>query len=281
MAIPSTPTWTSTISAAMISAGQLNVSFTQVSNMAARGAQDVKTELWAASRVDQLLATETLVLVTTGTSAFAVPTDFDHEGTLTVFDAPGETRDRAQAGNNQAITLSSSDGAADDDYQGRFVFLLAGTGSGQWNQITNNRNSTKVVSLTHAWSTNPDSTTDYLIAQSSWVLTRYGDQVPVMSRYRPNVYRLVGATMTLYPPPDKIYPIVMVYSPNLTMVDETSAIFVKWLKERMALIKQGIKVQTMLLFDDDRYQFELQRWEQMKSQYGAQNPTYGQMERSR
>ena len=222
-----------------------------------------------------------MVLVTTGTSAFTVPPSFDHEQALVVYFAGEGLRDRAQAGNNQAITISSNDGAADDDYQGRFVFLLAGTGSGQWNQITNNRNSTKVVSLTHAWSTNPDSTTDYLIAQSSWVLTRYGDQVPVMSRYRPNVYRLVGATMTLYPPPDKIYPIVMVYSPNLTMVDETSAIFVKWLKERMALIKQGIKVQTMLLFDDDRYQFELQRWEQMKSQYGAQNPTYGQMERSR
>ena len=78
-----------------------------------------------------------------------------------------------------------------------------------------------------------------------------------------------------------IYPIVLTYSPNLTMLDETGVPFVKWLKERMALVKQGIKVQTMLLFDDDRYQFELKRWEQMKSQYGAQNPTYGQVERSR
>ena len=93
MAIPSTPTWTATISAAMISAGRLNVSFTEVSNMAARGAQDIKTELWDASRTDLFLATETVVLVTTGTCAFTTPPDFDHEGTLTAFD--GNPRDRA------------------------------------------------------------------------------------------------------------------------------------------------------------------------------------------
>lgn len=281
MAIPSTPTWTATISAAMISAGRLTVSFTEVSNMSVRGAQDVKTELWAASRYDALLATETLVLVTTGTSAFAVPPDFDHEGTLTIFDGSGGARDRAQTGNNQAITLSANDGASDGDYNGRFLFLLAGTGLGQYNQVTFNTNSTKVVSLTHAWATNPDSTTDYLIAQTSKLLTRYGDMIPVATSYRPSVYRVVAETLTVYPPPDKIYPIIMQYAPNLTMIDETSASFIAWLKQRVALVKQGIKVQTLLLYDDDRYLAQLAIWEQMKVQYGAQNPIYSRVERNR
>ena len=281
MAIPSTPTWTATISAAMIAAGQLNVSFAQVSNMAARGAQDVKTELWDASRYDVLLTTETVVLVTTGTSAFTVPPDFDHEQTLVVYYAGEGLRDRAQAGNNQAITLASADGAADAAYNGYYLFLVAGTGAGQYNQITFNTESTKVASLTHVWTTNPDSTTDYLIGQLSRELTRAGDRVAPTVPSIPSVYRLTGYTLTIEPPPDHIYPIVLTYSPNLTMLDETGTPFVKWLKERMALIKQGIRVQTMMLFDDDRYDQELVKWEVMKAKYGAQNPTYSQVERHR
>jgi hypothetical protein len=265
----------------MISAGILNVSFGQVSNMQARGFQDVKTELWDASRVDLFLVTETVVLVTTGTSAFALPPDFDHEGTLTVFDGGDGWRGRAQTGNTQALTLDAADSAADDTYIGDYLFLLAGTGSGQYNQITDNTNATKIVSLTHAWATTPDSTTDYLIAQWSWTLTRYGDTLPVVRKYRPSVYRLIGGTLTVEPPPDKIYPILMSYTPNLTMMDEVGARFLAWLKQRVSLVKQGIKVQTMLLFDDDRYPIEMQKWEAMKLKYGAANPTYGQVERHR
>ena len=281
MAIPSTPTWTATISASMLTAGRLNVSFAEVSNMAARGAQDVKTELWEASRYDVLLTTETVVLVTTGTSAFTVPPDFDHEQALVVYFAGEGLRDRAQAGNNQAITLASADGAADAAYNGYYLFLVAGTGSGQYNQITFNTNATKVASLTHAWITNPDSTTDYLIGQFSYELTRAGDRVAPTVPTIPKLYRISGYTVSVWPPPDHIYPIVLTYSPNLTMLDETGTPFVKWLKERMSLIKQGIRVQTMLLFDDDRYPQQLQIWEQMKQRYGAQNPTYGQVERHR
>lgn len=281
MAIPSTPTWTATISAAMMTAGRLNVSFTEVSNMSARGAQDVKTELWAASRYDILLTTETVVLVTTGTSAFAIPPDFDHEQTLLAFYGYDGLRGRAQAGNNQALTLAAGDSAADAVYNGRYVFLLAGTGLGQYNQITFNTNATKVVSLTHAWATNPDSTTDYLIAQFSRELSRAGDALPVHVPGVPARYQIKGYSLSVWPPPDKIYPVVLTYSPNLTMIDETSTPFVKWLKERVALIKQGIRVQTMMLFDDDRYDKELVKWELMKTQYGAQNPTYSRVERSR
>ena len=281
MAIPSTPTWTATISSAMISAGRYNVSFTEVSNMAARGAQEVKTELWEASRTDLLLATETLVLVATGTSAFALPPDFDHELTFTVFDGGSGLRDRAQTGNPQSLTLSSADTASDGTYAGYYVFLLAGTGAGQYNQISYNTSATKIASVTAAWSTQPDSTTDYLIAQWSWTLTRFGDRLPIELRYRPNVYRLIGQSLSLQPPPDKLYPVLMQYAPNLTMIDETSLIFTTWLKRYWGLVKQGIKVQTFLLYDDDRYEAELQKWEQMKLRYGAQNPTYGQAERSR
>ena len=250
--------------------------------MSARGAQDVLTELWAASRVDALLSTETVVLVTTGTSAVPLPPDYDHEQSLMVYFGYPPQRDRAQTGNNQAITLASADTAADGAYRGYVLFLVAGTGSGQYNQITDNTNSSKVVSLSHAWATNPDSTTDYLIATFNREVRRWSsDSVPVTVPDIPAVYRITGYQLTIWPPPDHIYPLILTYSPNLTMIDNTSTPFVKWLKERMVLVKQGIKVQTMALFDDDRYPAELARWEMMKMQYGGQNPTYAQVQRSR
>lgn len=266
----------------MISAGRFTVSAAEVSNMSARGAQDVLAELWSASRYDAYLATETVVLVATGTTVLPLPLDFDHEQTLTVYNAAGTARDRAQAGNNQAITLASADTSGDGAYVGKFLFLLAGTGAGQYNEVTDYTGATKIASLTHAWSTNPDSTSDYLVANFLQTLRRWpGDAVPITAPNIPAVYRIAGYTLTTYPPADHVYPVIMKYSPNLTMIDNTSLPFVTWLKRRLALVKQGIKVQTMLPYDDDRYTTELARWEQMKLQYGGSNATYGLVQRNR
>ena len=252
----------------MISAGRFNVSSTEVSNMAARGGQDIKTELWDASRYDLLLASETVVLVTTGDSVFELPPNFDHAYSLRVYD--GE-RGRAQAGGANAITLASADTAADEAYDGWYAFTLAGTNSGQYRQIERFTNSNKVASVTNAWGA-PDSTTDYLIGKRWWGLERNDDAVTFYTRWqRPTQYRVTGNTLTVWPPPDHVYPIVMVYGPNLTRLDETETIFVKWLRERVALVKQGIRVQTMLLFDDDRYDREYRIWEQMKARYAMTN----------
>lgn len=268
MSFPSTPTWTTTISAAMIAAGRLNVSYTQVSEMAARGAQDIKTELWDASRYDYILASETLVLVTTGNSVFTLPPNFDSAYSLRVYDG---VRGRAQAGGADAVTLASADTTADEGYAGWYVFTLANTGSGQYRQIDRYTESTKIASVTNAW-TAPGATTDYLIGQRWWPIQRDDDATAFSSRWgRPTSYRITGNSLTVWPPPDHVYPILMVYGPNLTRLDETETIFIKWLRERVALVKQGIKVQTMFLFDDDRYEQQLAIWETMKARYAMAN----------
>ena len=70
----------------------------------------------------------------------------------------------------------------------------------------------------------------------------------------------------------------VVYSWNLTQIDETDSRFIKHLRERRHLWVQGVKVKTMAKFDDDRYGAEKQIWEQMLAQYAAQNVVYSQME---
>ena len=279
MPVAATPSFTATISAAMQEAGRLNVSFSEVSSMSARGAQDVKTDLWFTSRYDLLLATETMVVVTTGNSVYTLPAEFDHEYSLRVY--YGDVRGRAQSGTGQQITLASADTSADDAYIGWYAFTLAGTGSGQWNQIADFTGDTDIASLTAVWTT-PDSTTDYLIGSLWHGLIR--DDRPFVSYARwgsPQRYRITGNSLTVWPPPDKVYPIVMAWGPNLTRLDDTSTIFLKWLRERRSLFVQGIKVKTMALFDDDRYERELNIYERMKMQYAATNSVLDQTDGSR
>lgn len=282
MAVPSTPTWTATISAAMIAAGQYNVSFAQVAAMAVAGAQDVKTELWSASRNDIFLESGVTFIATTGSSVLVPPNDFDNEKSLMVYD--GSVRDRAQGGSLTSITLSANDNSSDGSYVGKFVFQLTGPGSPGFDQITNYVNATKVASLTGVWDwpASPTAATDYLIVSTAQEMMVVNDSFPVGVSQKPTRYQVTNNNfIAVFPPPDRVYPIVMRYSPNLTMLDETTSTFLIWLKQRMALIKQGIKVQTMFLYNDDRYETELARWEQMKAQYGSQNPIYGQIQRHR
>lgn len=263
----------------MISAGQFNVSSAQVLAMAARGAQDIKTELWTASRYDPFLTTETVVLVTTGNSVVDLPLDYDHEISLRVYD--GDVRGRAQAGLSQQITLASDESTDDQAYSGWYAFTLAGTGSAQYRQISRYTGATVIATVTVPWTTTPDSTTDYLVG-SWWQPMKRADAVDFYARNgRPTRYRVTGQQLTVWPPPDKVYPILIEYGPNLTMIDESSSVFEKWLKYRRALVTQGIKVQTCLLHDTDRYEQQLAIWENMKARYGADGCQYDQVDGSR
>lgn len=273
MATATTPTWTSTISAAMIEAGRYNVSFSNVSDMEARGAQDVLTEIWEASGAHLLLTTQTLVLMATGDSTFTLPQEFDHEVSLRVF--YGGSRYRAQTGTNQQITLADADTSSDDAYNGRYVFLLDGTGENQWNQITRYTGATRIASLSWQWTT-PSSDTDYHIPELWWDLERNDQGFAYRPAYTPSKYQIVGRTLTTWPPADKMYPIILTWRPNLTLLDVTATLFIQWLRFNRSLVVQGIKVKTMALHDDDRYQGESQKWELMKQRYGGRNVTYTQ-----
>lgn len=69
----------------------------------------------------------------------------------------------AQAGADTTITLASGASASDDYYNTMWIRITGGTGSGQSRQITDYVGSTKVVTITSAWATNPDATSTYEI----------------------------------------------------------------------------------------------------------------------
>jgi len=70
----------------------------------------------------------------------------------------------AQAGGAASITLASTADAADDVYNGAFVYLLSGTGAGQAARLIDDYGGgTKVADVNTAWGTEPDATTIYAV----------------------------------------------------------------------------------------------------------------------
>lgn len=74
----------------------------------------------------------------------------------------------AQAGSSNTITLkSSSSFTLDDEPNGMFIEITAGTGSGQKRHVEDYVGSTKVLTVDLAWDTAPDNTSQYKVTAFS------------------------------------------------------------------------------------------------------------------
>jgi len=70
----------------------------------------------------------------------------------------------ATAGSSTTITLQTALGS-DNLSRGATIHLIGGTGAGQSQRIAGYVNSTKVVTVDHAWVVNPDNTTQYVVSR--------------------------------------------------------------------------------------------------------------------
>lgn len=103
-----------------------------------------------------------------GTALPANPTAGTTGSALFYADAKIGRRGTAQAGSASTITLDAGASATDNAYKDHFLKITSGTGSGQFATIVSYVGSTKVATISRpvsggAWSTNPDSTSVFLI----------------------------------------------------------------------------------------------------------------------
>lgn len=243
--------------------------------------ETIKTEIWNACRTDKLLEVEAVALCTVGSSSITLPSDFDNEISLTLFDAPDSYRGTAQAGAAGTLTLASTFSATAAEMYGRYLFTLSGTGSGQVRQVTGYNDTTKVATVASNWSTTPDSTTTYLVGNTRYRLNRLDYIKTETPNQRPAYYSVLAYNIQVHPAGDKIYPVILAYRSNLTRLDDSGTVFTKHLRERRHLWVQGVKSKTMERYDDERRVQEKQIWEAMLKQYSAQNVVYTQMEVNR
>ena len=69
----------------------------------------------------------------------------------------------AQAGAASTITLDTGASAVDDAYNTMLVYIVSGTGNGQERTISDYVGSTRVATVSSAWTTNPDATSVFRI----------------------------------------------------------------------------------------------------------------------
>ena len=72
-------------------------------------------------------------------------------------------RSTATAGGASTITLDASASSVNDFYKDAAIFIASGTGNGQFRMITGYVGATKVATVDHAWSTNPDATSVFVL----------------------------------------------------------------------------------------------------------------------
>jgi hypothetical protein len=112
--------------------------------------------------------------------------------TLTTTSAKHDTG-TAQAGASTTITLKSASSATNDYYNGLYITITGGTGSGQIRVITDYVGSTKVATVDRAWTTIPNSTSTYSI--TSWTTESVDQYVNAQPQGRARVVRYVSATV--------------------------------------------------------------------------------------
>ena len=114
--------------------------------------------------------------------------------------------DTAQAGAASTITLHAGASATDNAYRGMVIELNGGTGSGQTRVITAYVGSTKVATVTPAWTTEPDATSEFLVhanslyvpaSESLELVTAWLYDRPLVSGANAIRRRIAGAAATL------------------------------------------------------------------------------------
>ena len=99
----------------------------------------------------------------------------------------------AQAGTSTTITLKSTSSASDDIYNGMYVTITSGTGAGQIRIIEDYVGSTKVATVTPAWTTTPTSASNYLV--TTWTTESVNQYVNVNPQGRARITRYISSTV--------------------------------------------------------------------------------------
>lgn len=128
----------------------------------------------------------------TNNSETLTPSAVSGNVTLTTTSSKHDTG-TAQAGASTTITLKSASSSTDDYFNGMYITITGGTGSGQIRIIEDYVGSTKVATVDRAWTTTPDNTSTYSI--TSWTTEAVNQYVNVQPQGRARIIRYVSATV--------------------------------------------------------------------------------------
>ena len=99
----------------------------------------------------------------------------------------------AQAGTSTTITLKSTASATNDVYNGMYVTITSGTGSGQIRLIEDYVGSTKVATVDVPFTTAPNGTSNYQV--TTWTTESVNQYVNASPQGRARIVRYISATV--------------------------------------------------------------------------------------
>ena len=285
MAIPSDPTLTSVVTEGLKRGGRVSPSATQITDATEHQLREVKSDITQRSSRHQVLETQYATATVDGQSRYTWPTDADDIRSLTLITSDSDTywQGAATAGAATTITLSASFSQETAVVKGKFIYLLGGTGANQFAQVTGYDNSTKVATVDRTWTTNPAAATTYhlgLAHRKLYTFDKPWGYDALNAPYQRGIAwkaAPVGREMWLNCAADRIYALWWDYWANLDRIDEAGAVFIRHLREYRSLWVQGLAVKTMQRYDEDRYQLELQVYNNMLDAYAGVAAGVGQV----
>lgn len=194
----------------------------------------------------------------------------------------GDVRDTAQTGGNNTITLSADDSSDEAGRTGREILLIANTGSGQLRTIIQYNSSTKVATVDSNWTTNPDSTTEYVVLSDYVDLWNQDEKSSNLylsrtNKDRPSKISIYKDQIRLFDVPDKIYGLKVNYWVNIQQVDTDSTAYTKMLRKWRSLFTEGFYIKALQDDDDPRYIQELPIYSNMISKITSRSLQVGQV----
>lgn len=292
MSIPANPTVSDIVTEALKRGGRTNPSASDITNFSAGQFQEVKSDIYLAAPQHHTLETTDCIPVVAYQSRYDWPTECEAIKAVQLIESTteGSWIGTAQAGGASSITLASAFSQDSVEVQGRMLYIVAGTGSGQFAQITSYNNSTKVATIEAAWTTllstwvTPDATSVYLIERKRTHIFSYDKPLEWDTIASPNLLTaathaaMVGRQIWLNTTPDRYYALHITFWYALDQLDEDSTLFRNHLRKMKSLWIQGLTVKVMQRYDEDRYPTELQVYQRYLQLYGSTSSHVGQVQ---
>lgn len=292
MSIPSDPSVSTVVTEGLKRGGRVSPSAGDITTASEVYLQEVKADIYLAAPLHESLRTTAIIPVSVGISRYAWPTNAEtiQSVQLVATSTEGSWQDTAQGGGASTITLASTFNQEEATVQGRMIYILSGTGSGQYAQIISYNNTTKIATIETAWATlnsswvSPDATSVYLLEQIRSKLYQYEKPIEFdtqMAPFQPMIptnATLVGKQIWLNTSPSQRLVLFVTYWYALDQLDEVSTLFTGHLRKFRNLWTQGVAVKVMQRYDEDRYVTESNIYQTMLKAYAGRASGIGQVQ---
>ncbi len=288
MAAPTAPTTTTIATEALKKSGYSSPTTAQITRAWDYFAQEIKNDIWQLIKDVRTLKSSWVIATTTGLSEYSMPSDMASLDTAKLLE--GANSGVCQAGGSTTtVKLAATISATEAWMKGKeiIVYLTATPSTAVVSQCTAFDTSTKVATISPAWSPSPDTTYSYIVVDikyplgidATWSIDK--EHYP-MSKQRPISISPIGTKGTgntsdkfiTFQTPDKTYGIELRGTVNLMKMDEATDLHGELLYRWRNLWIQGIKARQLEDDDDDRAASEMQKYQFMLSAI-ASRETYG------